>query len=149
MPDEEHYRKLEWMYIHEAPINKYYKPEIKIAEGYAEVKIKSDTKYFHAANAVHGSVYFKMLDDAAFFAVNSLVDDVFVLTTSFNIYLLRPVVYGEITAEGRVVSNSRKSFVAEAVLFNEKGKEIARGSGSFVKSNIPLDEHVGYLKERP
>lgn len=144
MTKEEHYKKLEWMYVHEAPINKFYKPGISITEGRAEITIKSDTKYFHAANAVHGSVYFKMLDDAAFFAVNSLVDDVFVLTTSFNIYLLRPVVYGELKAEGRVVFNARKSFVAEAVLYDEKDREIARGSGNFVKSNIPLDEHVGY-----
>lgn len=132
------------MYSHEAPINKFYKSDIKISQGRAEVTMQSHTKYFHAANAVHGSVYFKMLDDAAFFAVNSLVDDAFVLTTSFNIHLMRPVVYGELRAVGEVVFNARKSFVAEAVLYNEKNKEIARGSGTFVKSQIPLDEHVGY-----
>jgi hypothetical protein len=31
--------------------------------------------FFHAAHAVHGSVYFKALDDAAFFAVASLVQE--------------------------------------------------------------------------
>lgn len=144
MTSEEHFQKLERMYIHEAPINKFFKPEIKISQGRAEVVMKSNTKFFHAANAMHGSVYFKMLDDAAFFAVNSLVMDAFVLTSSFNIYLLRPVVYGEIKAVGEVVHNARKSFVAEAVLYNEKDQEIARGSGNFVKSQIPLDEHVGY-----
>jgi acyl-coenzyme A thioesterase PaaI-like protein len=36
--------------------------------------------HHHSIHAVHGSVYFKALDDAAFFAVNSLVEDVFVLT---------------------------------------------------------------------
>jgi acyl-coenzyme A thioesterase PaaI-like protein len=41
-----------------------------------------------------GSVYFKMLDDAAFFAVNSIVEDVFVYTVSLNVQLLRPVASG-------------------------------------------------------
>ncbi len=44
----------------------------------------------HAGGAVHGANYFKAMDDAAFFAANSLVDDVFVLTVSFNVYFLRP-----------------------------------------------------------
>ena len=141
---DEHYRKLEWMYVHGAPINKFYTPKIDISEGECEITIESDPKFFHAANAVHGSVYFKMLDDAAFFAANSLVQDVFVLTTSFNIYLMRPVIYGQIKAVGKVVSASRKSFLAEAVLYNEKGKEISRGSGNFVKSDIQLNESIGY-----
>ena len=33
--------------------------------------IKKD--YFHALEAIHGSVYFKILDDAAFFAAQSVV----------------------------------------------------------------------------
>lgn len=144
MPGHDHFNKLEWMYIHEAPINRFYNPKIKISEGAASITINSDPKYFHAANAVHGSVYFKMLDDAAFFAVNSLVDDAFVLTTNFTINLLRPVVFGELRAEGTVVFNARKSFIAEAKLYNHKDKLIATGSGTFVKSDIALNEDVGY-----
>ena len=145
MDREEHYRKLENMYLNEAAINQFYQPNIRVSDGFAQVEIKSDPKYFHSANAVHGSVYFKLLDDAAFFAVNSLVTDFFVLTSSFNLYFMRPVVYGQLRAEGKVVSQGRKSFIAEAVLYNEQNKEIARGSGNFVKSTTPLDEHVGYL----
>ncbi len=46
------------------------------------------------------SVYFKALDDAAFFAANSVVEDVFVLTTNFNIQLLRTVTEGTLIATG-------------------------------------------------
>ncbi|MEO1052609.1 MAG: PaaI family thioesterase [Bacteroidota bacterium] len=144
MTSEEHFRKLEHMYIHSAPINQFYKPTLNISKGEAEIIIQIDQKFFHAANAVHGSVYFKMLDDAAFFAANSLVQDVFVLTSNFNIQLLRPVVYGKLTAVGKVVYNARKSFVADAILYNEQEKEIARGTGNFVKSQIALNEEIGY-----
>jgi uncharacterized protein (TIGR00369 family) len=100
--------------------------------------------FFHAAQAVHGSVYFKLLDDAAYFAVGSLVEDVFVLTVSFNIYLLRPVSAGLLRATGRVVHQSRRLFVAEAELVNSDYQEIARGNGTFMRGATPLSAEIGY-----
>ncbi|HEV7241639.1 MAG TPA: PaaI family thioesterase [Thermoanaerobaculia bacterium] len=140
---EEHYRKLERMYA-SAPINEYFRPVLTVSEGAAEVLIPIRPDFFHAAGAVHGSVYFKALDDAAFFAVNSLVPDVFVLTVTYNIYLTRPVSEGTLRASGRVVSRSRQLFVAEAELLDDRGKPVGRGSGSFMKSTIALSEEVGY-----
>ena len=143
MTNEEHYRKLERMYG-TAPLNEYYKPTMRISEGRAEVTIAVRRELFHAANAVHGELYFKCLDDATFFAVNSLVDDVFVLTVSFNLYLLRPIAAGEMRATGRVVYRSRQLFVAEAELVDQDGKEIGRGSGTFMRSSMPLSPEIGY-----
>jgi uncharacterized protein (TIGR00369 family) len=127
-----------------APINDYYAPTMRVGEGRAEVTVSVSRKLFHAAGAVHGSVYFKMLDDAAFFAANSLVDDVFVLTVSFTVYLTRPISEGEMKATGRVVHSSRRLFVAEAELLDSEGREIGRGSGTFMRSSIPLTSDVGY-----
>src|SRR6187200_1200678 len=92
---EIHFRKLERMYL-SAPINiEVFKGiTICISEEKAEITMPIAKSYFHAANAIHGSVYFKMLDDAAFFAVNSIVQDVFVYTVSINVQLLRPVSNG-------------------------------------------------------
>lgn len=55
-----------------APINKIYPPKIWVSEASAEIQIDVKPEYFHGAGAVHGSVIFKLLDDAAFFATNSL-----------------------------------------------------------------------------
>ncbi len=143
MTKEEHYRKLERMYA-SAPVNKYYAPTMRVSEGRADVTITVRPDFFHAAGAVHGLVYFKALDDAAFFAVNSLVDDAFVVTVSFNVYLTHPVSEGEMKATGRVVHRSRRFFVAESVLVDSNGREIARGSGTFMPSTIPLSPDVGY-----
>jgi uncharacterized protein (TIGR00369 family) len=143
LSNEEHYRKLERMYA-SAPVNEYYAPTMRISEGRAEVIIPVRPDLFHAAGAVHGFVYFKLLDDAAFFAVNSLVEDVFVLTASFNLYLTRPVSEGEMKATGRVVYASRRLFVAEAILVDSDGQEIARGSGTFMPSSIQLTPEVSY-----
>ena len=139
----EHYRKLEQMYL-AAPINAFYSPTIWISHGEAEVTIAVKPEFFHAANAVHGSVYFKLLDDAAFFAVNSLIEDSFALTASFTTYLLRPVTEGTMKATGKVVWSGGRSFVAESVVVDEEGREIARGSGNFVASKIKLTADMGY-----
>ena len=127
-----------------APINDFFQPVMRVSEGQAVVTTKVRRDFFHAANAVHGAFYFKMLDDAAFFAVNSLVTDTFVLTVSLNAYLVRPVAEGEVQAVGRVVHRSRRLYVAESQLVDSGGREIARGSGTFVPSDIPLSPEIGY-----
>jgi uncharacterized protein (TIGR00369 family) len=136
MNNEQHFRKLERMYL-SAPINEFYLPSVEISQGLAVIQTEVKPEFFHAAGSLHGSVYFKLLDDAAFFAVNSLVKDFFVLTVSFNIYLTRPVTKGVLIARGRVVSRSVNYFVAESVL-TVNDKEVARGSGSFLRSRIEL-----------
>lgn len=141
----EHYRKLERMYL-SANMNThiYQTTEIEIDDETATISMTIDPKYFHALGAIHGSVYFKLLDDAAFFAVNSVVKDAFVLTTSFNINITRPVSSGKITATGTLKFKSRNLFVAESTLVDEKGREIAFGTGNFAKSKIALSEEIGY-----
>lgn len=139
----DHYRKLERMYL-AAPINEFFKPAIQIGRGMAEIKVHVDSRFFHAAKAAHGAVYFKSLDDAAFFAVSSLVEDRFVLTSNFNLYMLAPVAAGVVRSVGKVVSGGGSSFLAESVLYNEQEEEIARGSGMFVRSKVRLDPEMGY-----
>lgn len=143
MNKDKHFVALEAMYL-AAPINTIYKPRIEVLEGQSEIEIELKEGYFHAAGAVHGSVYFKMLDDAAFFAANSLEREVFVLTTSFTIYLTRPVSIGTMRSVGKVVNQTKSQFIAESVAYDSEGKEIARGSGIFVRGKIKLTDALGY-----
>ena len=138
-----HYEKLARMY-HRAPINQLYNHRLEVGEGSTTLRWDVQPEFFHAAHALHGSAYFKMLDDAAFFAANSIVADVFVLTASFHVHFLRPVPGGLIRAEGTLVSPGRQIMVAEAVLLNEQDEELGLGTGTFSRSRIPLDEKVGY-----
>ena len=144
--NKEHFEKLERMYL-QANMNThiYDTTTIKIQKESSEIGLMISKKYFHALGAIHGSVYFKLLDDAAFFAVNSIVEDVFVLTTSFNITLVRPATEGVIKSIGKVRYQSRHLYVAESTLYNENGKEIAFGTGNFAKSKIELTKEIGYV----
>jgi len=144
---EEHFRKLERMY-HAAPINAFYNPRLKVEKGRAELTMEVKPEFHHAAQAVHGSVYFKALDDAAYFAVNSLVEDAFVLTASFNLYFLLPISSGTLTAKGQILHESKNNYIAESILFDQDGNQISRGTGSFIRSKIPLPTIKDYAFDR-
>lgn len=141
---EAHLEKLEQMYHESAPINEFFDPSISIEVGRTELQLPVKEEFFHPAGAVHGTAYFKALDDAAFFAVNSLVEDVFVLTTQFNLHLTRPVSAGTMTAIGEVVYEHPTQYIAESVLEDDDGNQLARATGTFVPSNIELSAEIGY-----
>lgn len=145
-PEEAHFRALEDMY-HDAPCNERLDPTLQIETGEASVEFDVDESTHHAAGGMHGSYYFKALDDAAFFAVNSLVEDVFCLTTGFDVHLERPVSEGTVRAEGVVVNANPNQLLATAVAEDDEGNEIARGTGRFARSRVELDESVGYVRE--
>ena len=106
--------------------------------GRSEIRFTVAPDSFHAAGAAHGTLYFKMLDDAAFYAANGLVSDRFLLTTAFNLHFTKPMRAGEARAEGRWISGKRRVFVAEARIVDSEGEECARGTGTFMRSHIAL-----------
>lgn len=139
-----HFRALESLYRH-AAINRLFDSEIDIAEaGVARIRFEVGAQTHHAAGAAHGTLYFKMMDDAAFYACNSMVSDRFLLTTAFNLVFTRPLKAGPVIAEGRWVSGKRRVFVGEARLVLPDGEEAARGTGTFMRSHIPLSSLDGY-----
>jgi len=144
MTDAEHYRKLERLYA-TAPVTQWYGAAIQINAGTAEVRLSARPEFHHAAGAVHGSVYFRALDDAAFFAANSRVTDVLVLTVSFTVHFVRPVQGGELRATGRLVHGGGQLFLAESQLFDASRRLLGQGSGTFIRSRIPLDAAIGYV----
>ncbi|QAY76897.1 PaaI family thioesterase [Sphingosinicella sp. BN140058] len=145
---EAHYRALESLYRH-APINRFFESELEIIEeGFARIRFDVREEVFHAAGAAHGTTYFKMLDDAAFYACNSLVTDRFLLTTAFNLLFTRPLRAGPIIAEGRWASGRRRVMVGEGRLIDADGEEAARGTGTFMRSHIPLSTLPGYVMPR-
>ena len=139
-----HFRGLESLYRH-APINGLFRSQLEIVEqGFARIRFEVEEASYHAAGAAHGTLYFKMMDDAAFYACNSLVTDRFLLTTAFNLLFTRPLRAGPVIAEGRWASGRRRVFVGEARLIDAGGEEAARGTGTFMRSHIPLSGLDGY-----
>jgi len=138
MDKNEHYRKLEEMYL-SAPVRKIF-PEttISIKEATAEIALPIVPAYFHAAAATHGFIYFRMLDDAAFFAAASLEFEYFILTADFELKFLRPVSQGTLRSEGHAWIDDSRRLHARSVLYNNDGVVIAKGSGGFARSKTGL-----------
>ena len=139
----EHYRGLERAYA-AAPITRWMGTSVTVGDGTATVLVPVREEFHHAAAAVHGSVYFRALDDAAFFAANSRVPDVLVLTSSFDVHFFRPVLDGTLRAEGRVLHQARRVLFAEARLVDEEGRLLASGTGTFMPTRILLRDLPGY-----
>src|SRR5215204_4333437 len=141
---EAHLRALEALYA-SAPINGLFESRMALPEaGRSEIRFPVRGDSFHAAGAAHGTLYFKMLDDAAFYAANGLVSDRFLLTTAFNLHFTKAIKEGEAIAEGRWISGRRRVFVAEARIVDSTGEECARGTGTFLRSHIALSGLKGY-----
>lgn len=141
-----HWRALEGLYA-SAPVNQLFASRLEIVgEGRSRLTFAVEELHHHAAGAAHGTIYFKMLDDAAFYAANTLVTDRFLLTTSFNLHFTRPIRTGTVVAEGSWISGRRRVLVAEARLIDGDGEEIGRGTGTFQRSRISLSGLAGYAQ---
>ena len=138
MNKNNHYKKLEKIY-YKASFNMMLKPEITISEKKCEIKSVFSDKVHHAAAAAHGAMIFKTLDDAAYFAANSIEFEEFLVTVSYNIQFVRPVFNEEIFSIGTVIEQNRHHIIAESKSLNRDGKKVAFGIGTFTKSNIKLD----------
>ena len=140
-----HFRALESLYRH-APINGLFESELEIVEpGFARIRFHVRPELYHAAGAAHGTTFFKMMDDAAFYACNSMVSDRFLLTTAFNLLFTRPLREGPVIAEGRWTSGRRRVFVGEARLIDAEGELAGSSTGTFMRSHIPLSGLPGYV----
>ena len=131
-----HFRRLSRMY-RMAPINALdmFGGRVRVVEGVAETRMPVSKSLCHTAGAVHGSAYFKALDDAAFFAAATMDEESFLVTTSFTTYLTKPVIPGKtalLIGKGKVVSTSKSLLLVEATVHTDAGVEVGRGSGTFM-----------------
>ena len=134
MTSEAHFAKIEHIF-NTNPCNQNDKPRIHVTHGSATIELDVRPHMLHGGGVVHGSVYFKLLDDAATFSVASIVDDEVYVTASFTIHFLRPVATGQIIATGKILDRSRRRVLAEAVAVDENGRVLARGSGTFMRAS--------------
>ncbi len=137
-----HQRRLEGVY-HAAPINTRLKPRLIVGDATAKSYMPADPDYFHAGGGMHGAFYFKVLDDTAYFACQSVEKEYFLLTGEFSIRFLKPITGGEVYAEGRLLEQNGKKYVAEAKLY-WNGELAGEGVGVFLRSKMKLDELKSY-----
>jgi uncharacterized protein (TIGR00369 family) len=145
MSDGSHYRKLETLF-QSATLNQgiFKGSELEVEFEKATLRLAIGKQYFHAADAMHGAIYFKLLDDSAYFASASIEKTYFLLTKSYTIHFRRPVMEDDLTAIGKVMEVNEKEILAASEIYNSAGKLVANGEGIFVKGAKRLDELKGF-----
>jgi uncharacterized protein (TIGR00369 family) len=133
------FQHLETMYLN-APFQKLYPgTTIQIAAGRAEISLDINNRYHHAAQAMHGSVYFRLLDDACYFAALSADPTYFLLTKTFEINFIRPFKKGKVFATGLLMGRTLEGYRAKGELKDNRGKLLAKGEGLFLPGNHKLN----------
>lgn len=127
-----HWKKLENLFLRANIQQLYTGISIQVSDNEACISWPVDSSHFHGANALHGASYFKLLDDAAYFAAASKHTSTFLVTGSYSLKFLKPVHAGIITAKGLANESAGKYIKSTSRLFNEKGDLLAEGSGIFI-----------------
>ncbi len=132
-----HFERLEQMYLSD-DCNEKDDAGIRIQEGESEIVTPIDGQHFRSDGSLDNAICFKLLDDAASLAVNSVVRDVLVRAESFNVRYAHMKPAGELAARGRLLGLSEGLYLAESVVVDSEGREVCRGTGAFVKSDTAL-----------
>lgn len=132
MMDKSHWKKLENLFLGANIQQMYPGISIQISANEACITWPVESGHFHGGNALHGAAYFKLLDDAAYFAAASIHTTSFLVTGTYSIKYIKPVYSGVITAKGVLAEPSGKYFKSSSRLFNETGELLAEGSGIFI-----------------
>lgn len=145
MSDESHYRNLETLF-QSAPLNQgiFKGSDLEVEFERATLRLAIGNQYFHAAEAMHGAIYFKLLDDSAYFAAASIENTYFLLTKSYTIHFRRPVMEDTLTAIGKVIEVNEREILATSEIYNSAGKLVANGEGVFVRSTKRLQALDGF-----
>jgi uncharacterized protein (TIGR00369 family) len=122
-----HCQKLAAMY-NQMPFNKDLEPQMSfITLGECKVEAAVNPLFFHGGGIIHGSIIFRLLDDACTFAAWSYVEDKLCVTKNLHIHYQSPINEGTMQAYGKVleISQTANEITVEGVMMNQE-KEVAR-----------------------
>jgi uncharacterized protein (TIGR00369 family) len=107
--------------------------DFQVERGTVSVELKAELRHYNPIGSVHGGVISTLLDTAAACAVHSTLE-VGELYTSLDLTVkfLRPVTVdsGTLKAVGTVIQRGRRTALAEAQLFDQRGKLLAHATSS-------------------
>ncbi|NLO21150.1 MAG: PaaI family thioesterase [Syntrophomonadaceae bacterium] len=104
---------------------------MKVSEmglGYARVELDLQEKHLNPFGGVHGGVYSSLIDTVTYWAVYCDMDeDSGLISLDVTVDNLAPVKNGHLVVEGKRIKAGRTVCLAEATVFDGKGKSLAFG----------------------
>lgn len=130
---EQHFRELEQDYL-DNPEHPLRDPGIRISEGEADIVLQLQEDDLHPAGGAFDALCFRLMNDAAAHAVGSLLEAGPACTAEFSVVLSHSAASSDLIARGRYVGRAGSTYLAEAMLTDTGGRELARGEGVFLES---------------
>jgi uncharacterized protein (TIGR00369 family) len=104
---------------------------IHLGEGNATLALDVDGRFHNPMGTLHGGIMTDLADACMGIAtITTLGDNESFSTLELKMNFLRPVFEGKITAQAKVLHRGRTIAMAECVVKNDQGKEVARGTAT-------------------
>ena len=104
---------------------------VELSQGHAKVQMELKNEHLNWENMIHGGIVATVLDQAFGCACNTL-ENVHV-AVQMNVHFMKAPAVGEtIYAESRVIYAGKRMGTSEMKVYDSKGKEIARATGTTV-----------------
>lgn len=116
--------------INQAPFFKLLSMKAcEIGLGYARVELDLEEKHLNPFGGVHGGVYSSLIDTVTYWAVYCDMDeDSGLISLDVTVDNLAPAKSGHLVVEGKRIKAGRTVCLAEATIFDSKGKSLAFGT---------------------
>lgn len=103
----------------------------------AVVELPYNPAFDHALGGTHGGVIAMMLDTAGWFTVAPYYGS-WIATVEFHVRLLEPATGQALRATGKLIRIGKRLAVAEMEVRSADKRLIARGSGTFSLTSVPI-----------
>ena len=127
------------------PMHKGLNLNVTMSQGVATVEMTVSPEICNLVGILHGNYYFKIMDDACFFAALSLNKHEFVATANFNIHYFSPASKGQLIASAQVVHARGTKYVCECTIVDKEQKKYGCGSGLFIAPHKQYKYNYGEI----
>lgn len=120
----------------------------ELGVGYSKVVAEISRKHMNPFGALHGGVYSSVIDTAAYWsAYCDLPEEQGLVSIDLKVDFLAPVLDQIVIVKGKRVKAGKTIYLAEAQMFNEKGKLVAHGTSKLMAINNKqtISEVVDYV----
>lgn len=120
--------------FHASAFNDWFGTELlRFGDGEIEVGLELRAHHLNPGGIIHGGVIASLLDIAIGLALRTRLPVEFAhVTTGLQINYLKPCRSGHVIATGTAIHQGRRTGYGEASLVDDRGRLLARASGSFL-----------------
>ena len=129
------------------PMHHNLNMNVELGKNSATITMTIHDSVINLVGILHGAIYFKLIDDACFFAALSAQESSFVATSNMTIHYLKPASKGVLIAHAKMITKQGRKYLCECEIKDEEGTIYTYGSGSFIEPKKSYDYQARFKQE--